>query len=488
MLSLACVALLAGPTALAFFAGGYFDEPRLWAGLAAWTLVLVAALASPGSPPRDRSALLAVGGLVSLGILTLVSTAWAPVSGAAWAAGQLILLYAGAMIAAMLLLRTPVVQRAVEPSLALGALIIISYGLAGRMLPGLVHLSRDGLAAGRLEQPLTYWNATGEVAAIGFVLTVRLAGDHSRAAWLRLAAAAASAPLGLGLYLSLSRGAMFACCAGLVALMVAAPARAQLQALALALSAGLLACLAAAPFGAVTSLIGTPTGREHQGAVVLAMLALVCGIAAFTQGRLARQEPAGDVRLPRHSVLIALGVVGLGLALAVVTGAKESSVAALGSGASRLARLDSDRYDYWRVALRAFEAQPLRGVGAGGWSVWWLKLRPFATGAQDAHSLPFQTAAELGVLGLTALTVMILGMVLVARRAHFLDPRLAAGPIAGCVVYLAHSPLDWDWQMPAVTLTATAMAGLLLALARRPEYSFDFYEPPPLRVSEPQAV
>ena len=39
--------LLAGPTALAFFSGGYFDGPRAWAGLVAWALVAVAVLAAP---------------------------------------------------------------------------------------------------------------------------------------------------------------------------------------------------------------------------------------------------------------------------------------------------------------------------------------------------------------------------------------------------------------------------------------------------------
>ncbi len=48
-------------------------------------------------------------------------------------------------------------------------------------------------------------------------------------------------------------------------------------------------------------------------------------------------------------------------------------------------------------------------------------------------------------------------------------PALAAGPIAALVAYLAHAPLDWDWQMPAVTLVAIVLAGELLALpaARR---------------------
>jgi hypothetical protein len=41
----------------------------------------------------------------------------------------------------------------------------------------------------------------------------------------------------------------------------------------------------------------------------------------------------------------------------------------------------------------------------------------------------------------------------------------AAGPIAAFVVYVAHAPLDWDWEMPAVTLVAMILAGQLLASA-----------------------
>ena len=42
-------------------------------------------------------------------------------------------------------------------------------------------------------------------------------------------------------------------------------------------------------------------------------------------------------------------------------------------------------------------------------------------------------------------------------------PALAAGPLAALVTYLVHSPLDWDWEMPAVTLIAVVLAGLVIA-------------------------
>ena len=59
----AVAALLAGPTVIAFFAGGFFDVPRAWAGIIAWALVLVAALVVPHPLPRDRAALVSLVGL-----------------------------------------------------------------------------------------------------------------------------------------------------------------------------------------------------------------------------------------------------------------------------------------------------------------------------------------------------------------------------------------------------------------------------------------
>jgi hypothetical protein len=467
VLGAAGTALLAGPTVLAFFAGGYFAQPALWAGLGAWVVVLVAAVAAPGGRPHGRAVWLAIGGLGSLAAWTLLSTAWAPIKGDAYQAGQQAMLYAGALIGAALLLRSRVTARTVEPILAGGTLVVIGYGLSERLLPGMLQFARSVSAEGRLEQPLTYWNAMGEVAAIGFVLCARLMGDVTRARSGRALAAAAVAPLGLGLYLSFSRGALFAGVAGLVALFVAAASAEQLRAIALAIAATVVAVLVASQQRGVTSLAGGLGSRERQGAVMLAVLVAVIAAAAASQWRLCGRERPARLRLPRRAPLIALVVLLAGLALAILVGNQESSreSQSLSSGASRLVTLRSNRYAYWRVALRAFGDEPLRGVGAGGWSVYWLRYRTVTEAAMDAHSLPLQTAAELGVIGLLALTAFLAGVARAAYRAHQRAPVLAAGPIAAVVVYVAHSPLDWDWQMPAVTLIAMVAAGALLALA-----------------------
>src|ERR1700722_7592043 len=133
-LSAARLVLLGGPTVLAFFAGGYFDEPRAWAGLGAWLLVVVGLLAQRQPLPRGRAAWLALGGLGGLAAWALLSIAWAPIAGSAYHAGQIAVLYLGALLAATILLRTGGAQRAVEPALAAGTLIVIGYGMSERLL------------------------------------------------------------------------------------------------------------------------------------------------------------------------------------------------------------------------------------------------------------------------------------------------------------------------------------------------------------------
>ena len=164
----AAAVLLAGPTALAFFSGGYFTQPRLVAAIVAWGLVLALAAVGPAPLPRGRAGRLALAGLVLMTLWSALSIAWAPLRAPALAGVERLVLYTGALLVAIGAL--PRAARAVEPALAAGATIVIGYGLAGRLLPDLVELDRSRSAGGRLEQPLTYWNAEGALAAVGLVL------------------------------------------------------------------------------------------------------------------------------------------------------------------------------------------------------------------------------------------------------------------------------------------------------------------------------
>ena len=199
---------------------------------------------------------------------------------------------------------------------------------------------------------------------------------------------------------------------------------------------------------------------------MLAGLVVLASLAAGAQLWLVAHERPGELKLPRHSAQIACALVVALMAVEVVVAATENSTAQLGGGASRLTALSSYRGAYWRVALDTFKTEPIHGVGAGGWSVYWLQRQGKNGFAQDAHSLPLQTMSELGLVGLAFLITLVVGAGMAARKALRIDRPAAVAPTAVLVAWCAHSLIDWDWQMPAVTLIAFGMAGLLGALCR----------------------
>ena len=91
--------LLGGPTALAFFSGGYFETPRLWAGVLAWTCVAVAAIVCRRPWPRHAPAWLALAGLAGLAAWTGASIAWAPLRDVASGDAERLGLYLGVVVA-----------------------------------------------------------------------------------------------------------------------------------------------------------------------------------------------------------------------------------------------------------------------------------------------------------------------------------------------------------------------------------------------------
>ncbi|MDQ6793412.1 MAG: O-antigen ligase family protein, partial [Chloroflexota bacterium] len=454
------------------FSGGFFTEPRLLAAFVAWVLVLALAIVGPSPLPRSLPGGLAVGGLALLTVWSALSVSWAPLHGPAIENVQRLVLYLGALVVAIGVLRSPRIMRAVEPALAAGATIVIGYGMAGRLVPGVVHLAHSVRATGRLEQPITYWNAEGALAAVGLVLCARLAGDRSRPIWMRSLAAASAAPLGAGVFLSYSRGAIAVAVLGLIVLVAALRTRSQLWAagVVLATAVATAACSAALP--GVASLDGGLGARERDGAVMLAILVLLTAVAAVVTARRSVSERRGtvpDPRLPgsRRLGTIAAVVVGLAAVGLVAGGLSEKSAGSDVAGARtvRLTSANSNRYEYWRIGLRAFTHHPIAGLGSGGFRVFWLRERSIAESVQEVHSLELEMAAELGIVGLLAFGLMVAGVGLAARRAIRRHYTIAAGSCAAIVVWLLHASIDWDWQLPAVSLPAIVLAGALVAIA-----------------------
>lgn len=128
-----------------------------------------------------------------------------------------------------------------------------------------------------------------------------------------------------------------------------------------------------------------------------------------------------------------------------------------------------DRPAYWRVAISDVRAHPASGSGAGSFDDYWYRHATIQAGVQDAHSLYLESLAELGPLGLLlvfGVLVPPLGAAVIARG----DPTVAIA--AGAyVAFLVHAGLDWDWEMPATTLTGLACGVALLVATRTNRYT-----------------
>jgi uncharacterized membrane protein YidH (DUF202 family) len=465
---IAAAVVLGAPLVLSFFSGGFFDEPRLWAALAMWAaLGLLVATGHTPLLPRSTGARLALGGLAALTALTALSMFWAPLAGPAQDDVQRLLLYLAALLAGTLALRGGA-GRATEPVLGFGAAGVIAYALSERLLPGLVDLSASSSANGRLEQPLTYWNAVGALAALGLLLCLRMAADSRRPTALRAAAGAMAPLLGLGLYLTFSRGAIAALCAGMVALVLLLPGRRALRTVYAVLGAAVLAALASELPGLDPVSDTAADGGTAAGLAMLAIVAALGGAAAVAAISWPARESAESTHRLRPRFAVAAVVVAVVGALALA-GSGEDYGRVDAGGAERLGTVESNRYEYWRVAADVFVDRPLAGGGAGSFRVDWLRERDIRERVADAHSLYAETAAELGLLGFAALALCFGGVGVAAVSAVRRSRPEAAGPTAVVVAWALHAGIDWHWEMPAVTLIALACAARLLALAEERE-------------------
>jgi O-antigen ligase len=416
--------LLLLPLVLAFSRGGYFDAARLRAAIAACLLLAVAALVADRIVPATTAGRVALAGMAALTGWTALSLLWAPIGGNAIDDVQRLVLYLAALVAAAALLD----RRWVEPVLLAEITIVAAYGVSERLLPDLITLTRSVAAGDRLAEPLTYWNAQGALAAIGLVL----AAGRGRA-W-----AAAAPLLGLDLYLTLSRGAIGALAAGLLVLLALRPTRATLHSVLLVTVAAAIPALAAE---LVLTDVMRADSSTRAGAAMLALLVVTGGAAALIP---APREDAQAWLRPVAAVALATALV-----VTVVAG---------GGASDRLTSIQSNRYAYWRAAVGAFTERPLHGTGSGGFSTEWLQRREFAESVRDAHSLYLETLAELGLVGALALAALLGGVTACVRR----DSAVAAAALA---TWAVHAGVDWDWEMPALTLVAVLLAGAVIARA-----------------------
>lgn len=463
--------------ALAFANGGYFPVAWGWGGLALlWLTAIALALdVAVEAGARER---LFLGALAALTVWVSLSLLWTSSVPGTVLEVERMLVYLAAGIAGLMLLR-----RSSVPVLLLGiwaAITVVSgYGLATRLFPERLG-DFNPISGSRLSEPVGYWNAFGILAAMGILLALGLAARSGPV--VRCFAAGSGVLLLLTLYFTYSRGGWIAFFVGLAVTIAVDPKRLQLITTALVLAPW----PALAIWAASTSPALTHTGAElaaasrdgHGLAVIVIALVAAAALAILVLDWLETSVsvPRGLQRLYAGtlvfvlaaSLIVVFGRYGFPPTLArKAYNAFSSPPPHYGANLNkRLFSLSgSGRTEQFHAAWQEVTDHPVLGGGAGSFDEYWFQHRRVAATVHDVHNLYLETLAELGAPGLLLLS-FVLGVPLAAVRRARSSP-MAAVACGAFVAYLVHASVDWDWEMPAVTLAALFCGLALLAAARR---------------------
>ena len=458
---------------------GYYPTAWGWCVLAfAWIAGL--GLFLPGRAALDRLEKAFLGALSLFIAWNALSLAWTTDVDRSVQEVQRALVYLFGVLAALLVVRRGALA-ALLAGLVAGATWLSVQALADKLFPdqtsGTLVILQD-----RLPGSLGYANGFGLLVVMGALLALGFA-VYARSPAARAAAGAALPVLVTTAYFTFSRGAMVAAAAGL--LVAVAYDRRRLEFVTMGAVVALPSVVGVWIASRGTALTSTRVSvaelaDEGRGlALVLLGLILVSALVAVAAA-FARQR----VRVPQGARR-AYGAALAGLALVVVVGAVMSQGGPgplvdkaadrinqneLPAGATdpndlnaRLGGIGSvERVSYWRVAWDQYQAHPVIGSGAGTFEQFWLRDRSVPEPVIDAHSLYLETLAQLGWPGLVLLLLALALPLVAALRAR--GEPLAGVALAAYVAYLAHAAVDWDWELPALTLFALLCAvGLMVA-------------------------
>ena len=251
-----------------------------------------------------------------------------------------------------------------------------------------------------------------------------------------------------------------------------------LLAVALILLVGLIACLPRGsavrrwgPLGVLFLALGVVNAGSRGG-----LLALASGVAAGVVF-------GGRWRSKALATLLA-AAAAMGVYLTTIAPRAASSHL---SGTS-----STGRSDLWRVGLRVFESNPLGGSGAGNFSsvsvhyvqqVDNISAGPFIISQKPkpVHNTYLELLADLGVPGLVAFLVIVLGSVSAALKAAHIYERLGdsgAELLSRCVAlavitqltgafFITATPLKLMWLIIALPFPLLAIARGEAHLTRR---------------------
>ncbi len=468
---LAVPALILG--GLVVTGGGFDVEARHAAGILAWILVAVLLVSPYRKGIRFAGPFVAVAGLmVAFAALSALSSAWSSSVAASLVEAERVVAYLGFFTLAFLVCQTDRQRRRFVEGVFLVIALIVVLAVADRLFP----MTQESLAGEgpRLRFPLGYWNAVGLVGGIGvvFFAWMNRAGSHAVLRWL----AAALIPVAWAvLYLTYSRGGIAAVIVSLLSLFFLS--RERLRVLVVVLL-GALAALPTVLFiqgnPAIAENLGGPDGPSEGRAVALvlagSMLATILMVRAMIAFSARNPALRGRALAVSRDQRVLKGIAAAGAAtlliLAVVFGGHVWSEYSKEDFSSpdepqlRFTQLTgTGRYEFSRVALESFSANPLTGTGAGTYQFEWLQQRRTDQNARDAHSLYLESFTELGLVG----GMLVLALVFVLLRIAYLAWRLSAREerdrsamlFSILLAILVSASFDWTWELAAT-------AGLLM--------------------------
>lgn len=487
----ALAALIALPAVLqvwlAFHSGGFFAGATGMATAVLLGVVAVRALVAPEPfAGLGKLAWAAVAALALYSAWTLASSAWSDSSTRAVIEFDRALLYVLAVALFASVTHGPARLRWAVRLVAAGGLAVIGAGVLSRLAPELVTAPAT-IEADRLSYPLGYWNAVGFAAVLTLILAFHLAASDREPWPVRVLGAAAVPVACVALLLTYSRGAMVVAVIGLVAYLLAARARGALTAALATVPPAAIALVETYHAELVSSYEPTTPAALAQGRALLAVLGW-CVLAAAAvrlvlvpvDRRLARVS-LGRARRPVFAACAVAAVAAVAVMVVatpvpnVVSDQYQAFVEGKnprgeGPVRTRLTSFSSNhRLDHWRVALDESARAPFRGSGAGTYTFLWARERPIGFTVYDGHSLYFEALGEFGWLGL-GLVVAAVALLLAgaARRLRGPDRHVHAAVFALVLAWALHAGVDWDWEIPAITLPVLALAGMALARDRVP--------------------
>jgi hypothetical protein len=488
--------------------GGYNTDTWYWGAL-----VLIAVLAvlvvvlGPATLPSDRRARVALGAFALYVAWSYLSIAWAQSPGDALEGSNRALLY---LILFGVMLAIPWRGRA-----ALLALLtfVIGVGVIGFVL--LFRLaSADHVGSliigGRLESPTGYFNSTAALFMIDALMATALAPRRELPGPLRgLLVAIACGALQLTLIVE-SRGWLFTLPLVLIVALVLVRDRLRVVIAALLPVAATLTplhrLLAVYKATGDAALAHAAKSAGEASLLLCAVVFVIATLAAWADqlGRIPSPSRARRRQLAVLATVIAVAGGGAGV-LAATKGHPFSFLSRQWNGfvhasketvsTSNFGVVGSGRYDFWRVALDAFLAHPIGGLGQDNFDNYYVPRRRTDQEPAWIHSLELRLLAHTGIVGFLLFAVFLLAAVMAALQARRGPPEAPPGGdpssgIAGAgltqavagvallplVVWVIHGSIDWFWEIPALSGPALGFLAMAASLGR-PEPSSSRTEP-----------